>query len=81
MENNLLQLNRLPLNTKGIIHSIECDIYVKKRLLDMGLIKNTCIEPVLNSPTKGIRAYFVRRGVIGIRTEIANLIFISIDKI
>ena len=40
-------LNQLPLNKSGKINKIECGEGIKRRLLDMGLVKGTEITPIL----------------------------------
>ena len=47
------------------------------RLLDLGLVKGTKIVPVLVSPSKDPRAFFVRGSIIAIRKEEAQNIQIS----
>ena len=39
-------LNQLPLNKSGKINKIECGEGIKRRLLDMGLVKGTEIMPI-----------------------------------
>ena len=52
-----LSLNDLLLNEVGYIYNLNCSENVKKRLLDLGLVKDTCIVPILKSPSNGIRAF------------------------
>lgn len=69
-------LNDLPLNKEGKIKYLYCTGITKRRLLDLGLVKDTCITPVLTSPSKGIRAFYVRGTLLAIRDEDALNIFI-----
>ena len=69
-------LNDLPLNTKGKIKYLNCKGNIKRRLLDLGLVKDTFITPVLTSPSKGLRAFYVRGSLLAIRDEDALNIFI-----
>ena len=62
-------LSQLPLNKNGKIEKIECDEGIKRRLLDMGLVKGTNIEPILVSPSGDPRAFLVRGSIISIRKE------------
>ena len=71
-------LNQLPLNTSGKINKIECDEGIKRRLLDMGLVKGTEIMPILISPSGDPRAFLVRGTIIAIREEDAKNIKINI---
>lgn len=71
-------LNQLPLNKSGKINKIECDEGIKRRLLDMGLVKGTEIMPILISPSGDPRAFLVRGTIIAIREEDAKNIKINI---
>lgn len=62
-------LSQLPLNKNGRIVKIECDEGIKRRLLDMGLVKGTNIVPILVSPSGDPRAFLVRGTIIAIRKE------------
>lgn len=72
MSEQLINLSKLPLNENGIIHEIKCEGNVKRRLLDLGLVKGTNIIPVLVSPSKDPRAFLVRGTIIAIRKEDAK---------
>lgn len=74
MEGKILNLSQLPLNATGVIKDVKCDGNIKRRLLDMGLVKGTKIIPVLVSPSKDPRAFFVRGTIIAIRKEDAEKI-------
>lgn len=71
-------LNQLPLNKSGKINKIECGEGIKRRLLDMGLVKGTEIMPILISPSGDPRAFLVRGTIIAIREEDAKNIKINI---
>lgn len=71
-------LSQLPLNKNGIIDKIECDEGIKRRLLDMGLVKGTNIVPILVSPSGDPRAFLVRGTIIAIREDDAKNIKIKI---
>ena len=70
----IFSLNNLPLTEVGYIYKLNCSKNVKKRLLDLGLVKDTCIIPVFKSPSNGIRAFSIRGSLIAIRDEDCNLI-------
>lgn len=65
-------LSQLPLNQNGRIENVECNEGIKRRLLDMGLVKGTNIVPVLVSPSGEPRAFLVRGTIIAIRKEDAK---------
>ena len=72
------KLNELPINKIGYIETIKANDSLKRRLLDLGLIKNTIIKPIFISPFGNPRAYEVRGTIIAIRKQDANLIDIII---
>lgn len=78
METEVTNLSQLPLNKDGIIQELKCEGNIRRRLLDMGLVKGTKITPVLVSPSKDPRAFFVRGSIIAIRKEDAEKVDIEI---
>lgn len=66
---NIICLTDLPMNTEGTIDAIHCDGNMKRRILDLGMIKGTHITPILKSPSGDPTAYEVRGSVIAIRKE------------
>lgn len=64
-----MKLNELKLNEKGKIKYMNCNEEIKRRLLDLGLIKGTIIEPVFVSPVGDPKAFNVRGTIIAIRLE------------
>lgn len=74
MKAKVVDLNQLPLDRNGIIQELNCDGNIKRRLLDMGLVKGTNIKPILISPSKDPRAFEVRGSIIAIREEEAKRI-------
>ncbi|MBQ3415000.1 MAG: ferrous iron transport protein A [Clostridia bacterium] len=67
-------LNNLPINHCGFIKEITCENNIKRRLLDLGLIRGTKICPILVSPFKDPRAFLFRGSIIAIRSEDAKKI-------
>ena len=70
-------LSQLSLNKNGRIDKIECGEGIKRRLLDMVLVKGTNIVPILVSPSGDPRAFLVRGTIIAIRKEDAKNIKIK----
>lgn len=64
----------LPLHTKGYIEKINCTGNIRRRLLDLGLVENTAITPILVSPSGDPRAFVVRNTLLAIRKEDAAFI-------
>ena len=62
-------LNSLSLNTTAQIESLNCSGSVRRRLLDLGLVKGTKITPVFISPSGDPTAYEVRGSVIALRED------------
>ena len=71
---NTITLDKLPLNSYGKIVSLNCVGPIHRRLLDLGLIKNTPIKAILKSPFGDPTAYEVRGSTIALRKEDAKLI-------
>ena len=72
----IFPLNNLLLNEVVYIYDLNCSENVKKSLLDLGLVKDTCITPILKSPSNGIRAFDIRNSLIAIRDDDATKILI-----
>jgi len=69
-----MNLNDLPLNTVGIIDNLNCNGNIRRRLLDLGLVKGTKIIPVFKSPSGDPTAYEIRKTLIALRKEDSKLI-------
>ena len=69
-----MNLNELPLNIVGIIDELNCNGNIRRRLLDLGLVKGTKITPVFKSPSGDPTAYEIRRTLIALRKEDSKLI-------
>ncbi|MBE5821608.1 MAG: ferrous iron transport protein A [Clostridiales bacterium] len=78
MKQKKMSLNDLPLNTCGMVYNINCNCNIYRRLLDLGIVKNTKIVPVLKSPSGDPRAYEVRGTLIALRYEDAQNIEVII---
>lgn len=69
-----MKLNELKINKTGKIFEINCEKDIKRRLLDLGMIKGTKITPVLISPSGDPKAFDIRGTLIAIREEDTKLI-------
>ena len=69
-----MNLNELPLNTVGIIDELNCNGNIRRRLLDLGLVRGTKITPVFKSPSGDPTAYEIRKTLIALRKEDSKLI-------
>ena len=70
-------LDELPLNKDGIIIELKSESTLRRRMLDLGLIKNTIITPIFTSPFGNPRAYKVRGVTLAIRKSDAKKIEVS----
>lgn len=73
-----MTLDKLELNKTAYIENLNCNGNIKRRLLDLGLIKGTSITPIFVSPSGDPTAFEVRGSVIAVRVEDTRLIDISI---
>lgn len=71
------KLSDLKKGDKAIIKDIKVEGAMKRRLLDIGLIKDSTIECALESPLKDPKAYWIRGTLIAIRNNDANKIIIE----
>lgn len=69
-----MTLSELPLNKVGIINDLNCNGNIRRRMLDLGLIKGTKITPVFKSPSGDPVAYEIRKTLIALRKEDSKLI-------
>ena len=69
-----MTLYELPLDTVGIINDLNCNGNIRRRLLDLGLVKGTKITPVFKSPSGDPTAYEIRKTLIALREEDCKLI-------
>ena len=70
-------LNELKKGEKAKISNLEIEGTIKRRLLDIGLIKDSLVECVLESPFKDPKAYWIRGTLIAIRNKDAKKIYIE----
>lgn len=72
-------LNIIKLNNTVLIHSLNCKENIKRRLLDLGLCKNTKITPIFKSFSDDPTAYLVRGTIIAIRENDSKHIFVKLS--
>ena len=71
-----IPLSKLEINSTGIIKEINCSSNIKRRLLDLGLIPNTPITPIMKSVAGDPIAYEVRNIILAIRKQDADKIIV-----
>ena len=69
MNSDIITLNKLPVNERGIIVELHCNNSIKRRLLDLGLVPGTYITPVFTSPFGEPTAFEFRNTIISIRND------------
>ena len=70
-------LDNLNINKIAKIENIYCENNIKRRMMDLGIVKGTKIKAILKSPSGNPKAYEVRGSVIAIRNEDAKLVEIK----
>ena len=75
--NKKTTLNTLKPGEKARINSVNNTGSIKRRLLDIGLVKETEIKSILSSSGNQTLAYLIRGAVIAIRQEDAKNIYIQ----
>lgn len=70
-------LEKLNINKIARIEDINCESNIKRRMMDLGIVKGTKIKAILKSPSGNPKAYEVRGSVIAIRNEDAKMIKIK----
>ena len=61
-------LHDLKIGSTAKIENIYCAENIKRRMMDLGIVKGTTIKPILKSPAGNPKAYEVRASVIAIRS-------------
>lgn len=69
-----MNLYELPLNKVGTVDNLNCNGNIRRRLLDLGLVRGTKITPVFKSPSGDPTAYEIRKTLIALRKEDSSLI-------
>lgn len=70
-------LDNLPIGKRCRVRYLTCEGNIRRRMLDLGIIQDTEIEALAQSPSGGITAYLIRGAVIAIRNEDAATISIE----
>ena len=73
---NDLSLDLLEIGKKASVMSVNSDELIKRRLLDMGLVENSIVECILESPFKDPRAYLIKGALVAIRNDDAKKIVV-----
>lgn len=77
--NNQISLNQLPIGKKANVTTLTSDGTTRRRMLDLGIIDGTEIEPLYKSPSGNPVAYLIRGAVIALRSDVSEKIMVSIS--
>lgn len=73
-----IHLDDLPLGMLGKVDTLNCGGAIRRRLLDLGIVKGTKILPILKSPSGDPTAFVIRGSTIALRKEDATLILVNV---
>lgn len=73
----MIPLNSIPIGTKCKVKKLNLTGLIRRRLLDLGLIQDTIVEPLHQSPSGDPTAYLIRGAVIALRSEISSNILVK----
>lgn len=72
-----MTLEEVNLNQRAVITEVQNSGSIRRRLLDLGIIPECVIEPVLCSPSGHMRSYFIKGTMIALRDEEASKILVK----
>lgn len=73
----MVTLNSIPIGEKCKVKKLNSPGLIRRRLLDLGLIYDTVVEPLQESPSGDPVAYLIRGAVIALRSEVASTILVE----
>lgn len=74
-------LNDLQMGEVGVITSLMAQGSIKRRLLDIGLVDDTEVQCILNSPSQDPKVFLIRGAVIALRNEDCQNVLIRKDDV
>ena len=74
-----MYLNNIIKNKEYKIKNINADELIKRRLYDIGIIRDSKIKLLYISPSKRMKAYLIKNSIIAIRDKEASLIEVLDD--
>lgn len=80
MHDNEVPLSQLAVGRKGRVTSLVSQGAERRRLLDLGIIEGTAIEPLYRSPSGNPVAYLIRGTVIALREDTSSSIMVSEER-
>jgi len=77
MDTSQMSLNQLPIGRKANVSALTSDGATRRRMLDLGIVDGTEIEPLYKSPSGNPVAYLIRGAVIALRSDVSEKIIVS----
>jgi len=78
MTKRCVPLHRLPIGSIGLVRELRAKDNARRRMLDLGLIRDTVVEALCQSPSGDPIAYQIRGAVIALRSEEASNILVEL---
>lgn len=70
-------LSALPLGSTCRVTRLNTEGIMRRRMLDLGLIDDTVVEALQQSPSGDPVAYLIRGAVIALRSDVASTILVE----
>lgn len=77
MKNHNIPLSSLHLGQKCKVKELISEGLIRRRMLDLGVIQDTIIEPLQKSPSGDPVAYLIRGTVVALRSDVASMILVE----
>lgn len=74
-----IPLHQLPIGKKANVAALMSDGATRRRMLDLGIINGTEIEPLYTSPSGNPIAYLIRGAVIALRRDVSDGILVTVS--
>lgn len=71
------RLQEVAIQQEAVVLDIAHVPLMKRRLMDLGFVRGTRVIPILESPSKDMRAYLVKGCKIALRSVDANAILVE----
>lgn len=78
MKESIIPLHLMPCGKKARVSELTSAGNIRRRMLDLGLIKGTVVESIRRSPSGDPTAYGFRGAVIALRSEEASKILVEL---
>ena len=72
-----MYLSEMAIQEEALIKELHHEGSIKRRLLDLGIMKGATIQPILSGPRASMRAYLIKGTLIALRKSEADLIEIK----